>query len=67
MGSTMKAFFAMISFPNILRLSERELMDKSDVLNIFNPVVKEWFLDNIGLPSLPQIEGWPQIQSGKMC
>ena len=40
-------------------------MDKSDVLNIFNPVVKEWFLDNIGLPSLPQIEGWPQIQSGK--
>lgn len=40
-------------------------MDKSEVLNIFHPAVKEWFLSNIGIPSLPQVEGWPQIQSGK--
>jgi len=40
-------------------------MDKSEVLNIFHPAVKEWFLNNIGTPSLPQIEGWPQIRSGK--
>jgi hypothetical protein len=40
-------------------------MDKSEVLNIFHPAVKEWFLNNIGKPSPPQIEGWPQIQSGK--
>lgn len=40
-------------------------MNKSEVLNIFHPAVKEWFLNNIGKPSPPQIEGWPQIQSGK--
>ena len=40
-------------------------MDRSEVLNIFHPTVKEWFLTNIGMPSLPQVEGWPQIQSGK--
>ncbi len=40
-------------------------MDRSEALNIFHPAVKEWFLTNIGIPSLPQVEGWPQIQSGK--
>lgn len=40
-------------------------MDNIDVLNIFHPVVKGWFLRHIGTPSLPQVEGWPQIQSGK--
>ena len=40
-------------------------MDRSEVLNIFHPLVKEWFLSNIGTPSLPQVLGWPQIQSGK--
>ncbi|NLX77055.1 MAG: DEAD/DEAH box helicase [Clostridiaceae bacterium] len=40
-------------------------MDKSEVLNIFHPRVKEWFLNNIGVPSPPQVEGWPQIRSGK--
>ncbi len=40
-------------------------MDNSDVLNIFHPLVKEWFLNHVGTPSLPQVEGWPQIQSGK--
>ena len=40
-------------------------MDKSEVLDIFHPAVKEWFINNIGTPSPPQAEGWPQIQSGR--
>lgn len=40
-------------------------MDNSEVLNIFHSLVKEWFLNHVGVPSLPQVEGWPQIQSGK--
>lgn len=46
-------------------ITERDTMDRSEVLNIFHPLVKEWFLSNIGTPSLPQVLGWPQIQSGK--
>lgn len=40
-------------------------MNNTDVLNIFHPVVKEWFLKNIGTPSLTQTESWPKIKSGK--
>ena len=40
-------------------------MDKSEVLDIFHPAVKEWFINNIGTPSPPQTEGWPKIQSGR--
>jgi ATP-dependent Lhr-like helicase len=59
--------------PGVLKLqsdffrcfNRKVYMNKSEVLNIFHPAVKEWFLNNIGKPSPPQIEGWPQIQSGK--
>jgi len=40
-------------------------MNNTEVLNIFHPVVKEWFLKNIGTPSPTQTESWPRIQSGK--
>lgn len=40
-------------------------MNKNDVLSIFHPVISEWFQKNIGVPSLPQIEGWPAIQRGE--
>lgn len=41
------------------------IMDNRLILNTFHPVIKEWFLDNVGLPSLPQVLGWPEIQAGK--
>ncbi|TYQ15818.1 UNVERIFIED_CONTAM: ATP-dependent Lhr-like helicase [Acetivibrio alkalicellulosi] len=34
-------------------------------MDIFHPIVSKWFEKNIGKPSPPQLEGWPQIQSGK--
>ena len=40
-------------------------MAYQDALGAFHPIVSEWFLKNIGSPSLPQILGWPQIQAGK--
>jgi ATP-dependent helicase Lhr and Lhr-like helicase len=30
-------------------------------LSTFLPVVREWFTGSIGEPSLPQLQGWPQI------
>lgn len=40
-------------------------MEQRNVLNIFHPVVREWFKNNIGNPSPPQVEGWPAILEGK--
>ena len=31
----------------------------------FDPLVEEWFASKFGVPTAPQIAGWPQIQSGK--
>lgn len=39
-------------------------MDQKSVLNNFHPIIKEWFTVNIGVPSLPQVLGWPEIQAG---
>lgn len=36
-----------------------------NVLELFHPVIKEWFEKNIGKPSPPQIEGWPAIGRGE--
>lgn len=40
-------------------------MSRSSVLDIFHPIIKEWFESNIGQPSPPQVEGWPAIQRGE--
>ena len=39
-------------------------MDGCDCLNSFSPVVRDWFTENIGIPSEPQKRGWPEIASG---
>jgi ATP-dependent Lhr-like helicase len=36
-----------------------------EALRPFHPVVREWFADEIGTPSAPQVQGWPVIRSGK--
>jgi ATP-dependent Lhr-like helicase len=40
-------------------------MKKYACLEGFNEVVKDWFLENIGEPSLPQQKGWPEIAAGR--
>jgi ATP-dependent Lhr-like helicase len=37
-------------------------MDSNSVLELFHPVVKDWFLKNVGVPSPPQEQGWPIIK-----
>lgn len=39
-------------------------MEYDTCLQSFNPVVREWFLENIGEPSEPQRRGWPEIVKG---
>src|SRR5688572_1427203 len=36
-----------------------------DPLDDFHPIVREWFLTEVGQPSAPQLKGWPVIRSGK--
>lgn len=40
-------------------------MDNFECLNSFSPIVREWFTENIGIPSEPQKRGWPEIASGR--
>jgi ATP-dependent Lhr-like helicase len=37
----------------------------SDALTPFHPVVRAWFLERVGTPSAPQVQGWPLIRSGR--
>ncbi len=39
-------------------------MDPLSALDPFHPIIKEWFIHHVGTPSLPQIQGWPEIQAG---
>jgi len=36
-----------------------------DPLDDFHPIVRDWFLEEVGQPSAPQLKGWPVIRSGK--
>lgn len=40
-------------------------MDHSEILDTFHPAIKKWFKQNIGIPSLPQTQGWPHIRAGR--
>ncbi len=40
-------------------------MDQSEGLDAFHPSIKAWFNQHIGTPSLPQLQGWPQIRAGR--
>src|SRR5438067_1358903 len=33
-------------------------------LSDFHPTVARWFTERIGIPSAPQVQGWPRIRSG---
>ncbi len=39
-------------------------MSDWECLQSFSPVVRDWFLDNIGEPSEPQRKSWPEIAAG---
>lgn len=39
-------------------------MDSFECMNSFIPVIRDWFLENIGDPSEPQRRGWPEIAVG---
>ncbi len=34
-------------------------------LQEFHPAVRKWFVDRLGSPTPPQLEGWPPIRAGK--
>lgn len=40
-------------------------MGNNNVLDIFHPVISEWFTNNIGNPSAPQVQAWPAVQRGE--
>ncbi|HEX2947403.1 MAG TPA: DEAD/DEAH box helicase [Clostridia bacterium] len=44
----------------IIKIADKE----PDVLDSFNPIIRDWFTENIGEPSEPQRRGWPEIASG---
>lgn len=39
-------------------------MIDSECLQSFSPVVRDWFLENLGEPSEPQRKSWPEIAAG---
>jgi len=36
-----------------------------DCMSSFDPLVRDWFTENIGVPSEPQKRGWPEIAAGR--
>ncbi len=44
---------------------EVDAMDPLTALDTFHPIIRQWFIDHVGTPSLPQIQGWPEIQAGR--
>ena len=38
---------------------------ENECMQGFSPLVRDWFLENIGEPSEPQKRGWPEIASGR--
>ncbi|HOQ08277.1 MAG TPA: DEAD/DEAH box helicase, partial [Clostridiales bacterium] len=36
-----------------------------DCMSGFSPLIRDWFLENIGAPSEPQRRGWPEIAYGR--
>jgi ATP-dependent helicase Lhr and Lhr-like helicase len=32
-----------------------------DVLDLFHPLIADWFRDRFGAPTAPQVDGWPRI------
>jgi len=40
-------------------------MKPGQSIELFNPIIRKWFSENIGIPSPPQEEGWPAIARGE--
>ncbi len=40
-------------------------MSPHAALEAFHPTVRRWFLERLGQPTPPQVEGWPRIRSGR--
>ena len=38
---------------------------QEDVLNLFHPLVRQWFQEQVGSPTAIQINAWPDISEGK--
>jgi ATP-dependent Lhr-like helicase len=36
-----------------------------ECLSSFDPLIRDWFIENVGLPSEPQRKGWPEIAAGR--
>ena len=43
----------------------RAVKSQADPLSAFHPIVREWFVETLGAPSPPQVQGWPVIASGE--
>jgi ATP-dependent Lhr-like helicase len=41
------------------------MMNYPECMASFTPLVRDWFLENVGTPSEPQRMGWPEIASGR--
>ncbi len=41
------------------------MIDTSNPLKIFHPLIQKWFMENIGKPSDIQARAWPEISNGK--
>ena len=46
-------------------MSKSRLRTKSLGLDLFHPLVKEWFLENLGEPTAAQRDVWPAIARGE--
>lgn len=42
-----------------------ESQESLNSLKSFSPIIRDWFLENIGNPSEPQQKGWPEIASDR--
>jgi ATP-dependent Lhr-like helicase len=40
-------------------------MNYPECMSSFNPLIRDWFLRNVGTPSEPQMMGWPEIALGR--
>ena len=43
----------------------RKIAAENECMSGFSPLIRDWFLENIGMPSEPQRRGWPEIASGR--
>ncbi len=45
-------------------MSSGKYIEDNVCMESFNPLIRDWFIENIGTPSEPQRRGWPETASG---